>query len=40
MTHNQQHIIIHKLKEIAAKYPRVIRYGSLLAAFAGGGWIF
>lgn len=40
MTHNQQHVIIHKLKEFATNNPRVVKYGSLLAAFLAGALIF
>jgi hypothetical protein len=40
MTHEKEHVIIHKLKEIAEKHPKLVKLGSLLAAFVAGALIF
>jgi hypothetical protein len=40
MTHNKEHVIIHKLKEFAAKNPKLVKYGPIVAAFIAGALIF
>lgn len=40
MTHTQQHVIIHKIQELAAKYPKTTACVKYLAVFALGAWIF